>query len=113
MNLKKTFAAKAQWLSLQKRSKQLPEDYHFVYKEIQKYLIKVAPIDLIDDLDEILNIFEDAASSNKDVLNITGSDVAAFADGIITDQKTFLEDNQQSTSETVGKSINKHLKKSK
>lgn len=113
MNLKKTIAAKVQWLDLQKRSKQLPEDYHFVYKEIQKYLIKVTPVDLVNDLDEILNIFEEAVSSKKDVLNVTGKDVAAFVDGIISDQKTFLEENQQLINKSVTKSINKWAKNSK
>lgn len=69
-----------------KRVKSLPKDYQIVYKEIQKYLFKVAPYKLnegIDLLSGVVDFFEEGASLGKDVLEVTGKDVAAFCDELI------------------------------
>ncbi|WP_225047741.1 DUF1048 domain-containing protein [Lacticaseibacillus kribbianus] len=64
----------------------LPHDYEVVYKEIQKYLLKVtAPVwaDQFARLQDLLALFEAGAARGEDVLAVTGPDVAAFADGLI------------------------------
>lgn len=71
-----------------KRVKALPKDYQIVYKEIQKYLFKVGPYKLsesIDLLSGIVDFFEEGANLGKDVLEVTGKDVAAFCDELIKD----------------------------
>ena len=86
MGLKETIAAKQAWRALQSRAEQLPNDYTFVYREIQKYYLKVAPIETTSNLtvlSDLLTLFEAGAAEGKNVLAITGDDVAAFADALL------------------------------
>lgn len=51
-----------------KRANQLPNDYRIVYKEIQKYFMKVDPVNLASDfqpLVDLLDLFEDNAQQEK------------------------------------------------
>lgn len=86
MGLKETIAAKQEWRALQQRAAQLPDDYMFVYREIQKYYLKVAPMETTSNLTvltDLLALFESGAAEGKSVLAITGDDVAAFADDLL------------------------------
>lgn len=76
------------------RVKALPQDYQIVYKEIQKYLFKVGPVELEEGtglLSGIVDLFEEGASQDKSVLEVTGDDVAAFSDDLIKDSKTHAD----------------------
>ena len=49
----------------------------YVYKEIQKYLFKVGPVELTEGtglLSGIIDFFEEGAALGKGVLEVTGSD---------------------------------------
>lgn len=86
MQLKKMIEEKKAWQSHMKRVKKLPKDYQIVYKESQKYLFKVAPMAIAENhtcLIEILDLFEEGANEDKSVLEITGTDIAAFCDEFI------------------------------
>lgn len=64
----------------------LPRDYEIVYLEIQKYVFKVGPVAASGQekvLVELLQLFQDGAERQVDVLAVTGNDVAAFADGLV------------------------------
>jgi DNA-binding ferritin-like protein (Dps family) len=64
----------------------LPRDYEVVYLEIQKYVFKVGPVAASGQekvLAELLQLFQDGAERQADVLDVTGHDVAAFADELI------------------------------
>lgn len=92
------------------RVKALPQDYQIVYKEIQKYLFKVGPVELTEGtgmLSGIIDLFEEGAAQEKGVLEVTGRDVAAFCDDLIKDSKTYADLYQES----VGQEINKAMKK--
>jgi len=55
------------------RVKALPQDYQIVYKEIQKYLFKVGPVELTDGtglLSGIIDLFEEGAALGKGVLEV-------------------------------------------
>ncbi|WP_261806571.1 DUF1048 domain-containing protein [Lapidilactobacillus luobeiensis] len=98
MSLKQAWAEKKEWRDLQKRAASLPPRYLIVYQEIQKYLMKVDPVNLTNDfqpLNELLDLFEDGVSRQKDVLAVTGTDVAAFADGLILTDHPFLDEWRQ------------------
>lgn len=110
MSIQDIIDGKKEWWALQKRAKSLPEDYQIVYKEIQKYLLKVGPVDLTDTsgvLSGILDLFEGGVSSGIGVLEVTGEDVAAFTDALIEDVETFADKNQQA----IEKSMNDQMKK--
>ncbi|MCP3027755.1 DUF1048 domain-containing protein [Halobacillus sp. A5] len=106
MSIKKIIEGKKEWRAHVARVKALPQDYQIVYKEMQKYLFKVGPVELgegIGLLSEILSFLEEGAAAGKDVLEVTGTDVAAFCDALIEDSKTYLDLYQESVNQKVSK----------
>jgi DNA-binding ferritin-like protein (Dps family) len=95
---------KKQWRAHMARVKALPPDYQIVYKEIQRYLFKVGPIDLSDGpvLSGIVDFFEEGVAAGKGVLELIGSDVAAFCDGLVKDSPTYADIYQESISGKPG-----------
>jgi len=81
---------KKQWRAHMARVKALPPDYRIVYKEIQRYLFKVGPVDLPDGplLSGIVDFFEESVAAGKGVLELIGNDVAAFCDDLVKDGST-------------------------
>ncbi|EKF50618.1 DUF1048 domain-containing protein [Lactococcus garvieae] len=82
MNLQEIIDGKKDWLALQAKVKKLPKDYYIVNKEIQKYFFKIGVTDT-QVFWELLELFEDGAQRNIDVLQLTGDDVAAFSDSLL------------------------------
>ncbi|HAX73364.1 MAG TPA: hypothetical protein DCY20_07560 [Firmicutes bacterium] len=116
MKLKQFFEEKKAWRAHVARVKKLPKNYQIVYKEIQKYLYKVGPVELnegIGLLSGIVDLFEEGAAFKKDVLEVTGSDVAAFCDDLIKDSKTYADVYQDSVNKDVNKAIKKAIDKTK
>ena len=78
MNIRDLIEGKKEWRAHVARVKSLPRDYQIVYKELQKYLFKVGPVELTEGtglLSGIVDLFEEGAASGKGVLEVTGSDV--------------------------------------
>lgn len=98
MSIRDIVEGKKQWRAHMARVKALPPDYEIVYKEIQRYLFKVGPVDLADGrlLSGIAEFFEEGAADGKGVLELIGSDVAAFCDGLIKDSRTYADVYQES-----------------
>jgi DNA-binding ferritin-like protein (Dps family) len=96
---------KKQWRAHVARVKALPPDYQIVYKEMQKYLFKVGPVDLPDGglLSGIVDFFEEGVAAGKGVLELIGNDVAAFCDDLIKDSRTYADVYQASISEKPGR----------
>ncbi|UOQ84688.1 DUF1048 domain-containing protein [Gracilibacillus salinarum] len=110
MSIKKIIEGKKEWRAHVSRVKALPQDYQIVYKEMQKYLYKVGPVELhegIGPLSEILHFFEEGVADGKSVLEITGSDVAAFCDALIEDSKTYADLYQESVKHKADKAKKK------
>ena len=104
------------WRAHMARVKALPQDYQIVYKEIQKYVFKVGPVELSDGtglLSGIIDLFEEGAALGKGVLVVTGSDVAAFCDDLIKDSKTYADIYQESANQDVNKAMKKFTDKLK
>ena len=89
MGIQDIIDGKKQWRSHMARVKALPRDYQIVYKEIQRYLFKVGPIDLPDGrlLSGIVDFFEEGVADGKGVLELIGNDVAAFCDDLVKDSR--------------------------
>jgi DNA-binding ferritin-like protein (Dps family) len=107
---------KREWRAHMARVKALPQDYQIVYKELQKYLFKVGPVQLTEGTDllsGIVDLFEEGASIGKGVLDVTGRDVAAFCDDLIKDSKTYADIYQESVNEEVNKAMKKGTDKTK
>jgi DNA-binding ferritin-like protein (Dps family) len=89
---------KKQWRAHMARVKALPPDYQIVYQEIQRYLFKVGPVDLADGrlLSGIVDFFEEGVAAGKGVLELIGTDVAAFCDDLVKDSPTYADLYQES-----------------
>ncbi len=116
MRIRDMIEGKKEWRAHVARVKALPQDYQTVYKEIQKYLFKVGPVELTEGtglLSGIVDLFEEGAASGKGVLEVTGRDVAAFCDDLIKDSKTYADLYQESVNQEVSKAIKKVTDKAK
>lgn len=110
MSIRDIIEGKKEWRAHVARVKALPQDYQIVYKEIQKYLFKVGPVELTEGtslLSGIVDLFEEGAASGKSVLEVTGNDVAAFCDELIKESKTYADIYQESVSQEVHKAMKK------
>ena len=108
MRIQDIIEGKKEWRAHKARVKALPKDYQIVYKEIQKYLFKVGPVELTDGiglLSGMIDLFEDGAHMGKDVLEVTGEDVAAFCDELIKDSKTYADLYQESVNQKVNEAM--------
>ncbi|MBM7868709.1 DNA-binding ferritin-like protein (Dps family) [Clostridium pascui] len=116
MGIQDIIEGKKEWRAHVARVKSLPKDYQIVYKEIQKYIFKVGPVELTDGiglLSGIMDLFEEGAALGKGVLEVTGNDVAAFCDDLIKDSKTYADIYQESVDQEVKKAMKKVTGKTK
>ncbi|MEK3884995.1 DUF1048 domain-containing protein [Paenibacillus sp. PL2-23] len=116
MTIRDLIEGKREWRAHVARVKALPRDYQIVYKEIQKYLFKVGPVELTEGtglLSGIVDLFEQGSASGKGVLEVTGADVASFGDDIIKDSKTYADIFQEQAYQEVAKEMKKYTDKFK
>ncbi|MDI6619018.1 MAG: DUF1048 domain-containing protein [Clostridiales bacterium] len=116
MRIQDIVEGKKEWRAHMARVKALPQDYQIVYKEIQKYLFKVGPVELTEGtglLSGIVDLFEEGAALGKGVLEVTGSDVAAFCDDLIKGSKTYADIYQESVDKEVNKAMERVTDKTK
>ncbi|UQZ36656.1 hypothetical protein C2I18_25845 [Paenibacillus sp. PK3_47] len=116
MKIRDIIEGKKEWRAHVARVKALPQDYQIVYKEIQKYLFKVGPVELTEGtglLSGIIDLFEEGASRGEGVLEVTGSDVAAFCDDLIKDSKTYADIYQESVAREVHQAVKKDTDKTR
>lgn len=104
MGIQDIIEGKKQWRAHVARVKALPPDYQIVYKEMQRYLFKVGPVDLCDGglLPGIVDFFEEGVAAGKGVVELIGSDVAAFCDDLVKDSRTYADVYQESISGNPG-----------
>lgn len=110
MKIQDIIEGKKEWRAHMARVKALPQDYQIVYNEIQKYLFKVGPVELTEGtelLSGIVDLFEEGTALGKGVLEVTGSDVAAFCDELIKDSKTYADIYQESVDQKVNQAMKK------
>lgn len=116
MRIRDIIEGKKEWRAHVARVKALPQDFQIVYSEIQKYLFKVGPVELTNGtglLSGIIDLFEEGAALGKGVLEVTGSDVAAFCDDLIKDSKTYADIYQESVDLKANKAQKKVTDKKK
>lgn len=105
MGIQDIIEGKKHWRAHVARVQALPPDYRIVYKEMQKYLFKVGPVDLEDGnlLSGIVDFFEEGAAAGAGVLELIGADVAAFCDNLIKDSRTYADVYRESLGGKAGK----------
>lgn len=77
-----------------RRVEALPEDYQYVFDKIQDHMWRFAAgsgYDMLKVHYDLIELFEEGAAEGKDVLDITGDDVAAFCDELLKNSETYME----------------------
>lgn len=107
---KKMIGDKKEYKMMMARVEDLPEDYQFVFKKIQNYMWNFSSgngMDMLHMQYELIDLFEAGAAEGRQVLEITGDDVASFADELVANARTYMvkyrEDLNQSIKERLGK----------
>ena len=106
--LKKVIGDKKEYRDMMARVKRLPEDYQFVYEKMQHYMWQFAAGDGMDMLKihyEIIELFENGVMEGKQVLEVTGEDVAEFCDELLRNARTYTENWH----DKLNKEIKKHF----
>ena len=86
LNPIKIMGSKREYKEQMARVKALPEDYRYVFEKIQGYMWNHSGGDGMDMLGvqyELIRLFEENAADGKNVLDVTGEDVAAFSDDLL------------------------------
>lgn len=66
-----------------KRAEQLPAAYRIVFQEMEAYIWNFSMDGSVDLFSDLITLFEAGAAEGKDVLEITGEDVAGFCDELL------------------------------
>ena len=97
-NIKKMIAEKKEYKQMMAHVKAMPEDYKYVFINIQKYMWTYAAgtgYDIMAVQYNLVELFESGISNRKKVLEVTGGDVAAFCDELLLNCKTYTENRRE------------------
>lgn len=86
----------------EKRAKSLPKEYADAYTEIKHYLWNTGML-TIEPLVPLVDLFEEAAANGKHVTEITGPDVAAFADDLLRGESSYRDHQRKKLNEKLNK----------
>lgn len=89
------------------RAKRLPAEYAEAYKNIKYYIFSTAGIFTAEPLKVLVDMFEQAAAEGKDVIEITGADVAAFADELVRGAKSYQDQQRDKLNKNMAKKLKK------
>lgn len=83
------------------RAKALPAEYREAYKQIKKYIFTTSGILSMEPLKVLVDILEEANINGKSVIEVTGPDVAAFADELVRDAKSYQDDHRKKLNDSI------------
>lgn len=95
LNIKKMINSKKEYKETMKRVEELPEDYQYVFKKIQKHMwqfVAGAGYDMMKVQESLFELFEESVEEGRNVLEVTGEDVAGFAEELLKNTRTSTED---------------------
>lgn len=107
---KKLIGDKKEYKMMMARVEALPEDYQFVFKKIQNYMWNFSAgngMDMLHIQYELIDLFEAGAAEGRQVLDITGEDVASFADELVANAKTYVSKYREDLNESIMKKLRK------
>jgi len=108
MKIQEMIQQKKQWRAHMRRVKRLPRDYQIVYHEMQKYIFLIGTVEYegtASVLSGIVDLLEEGAASGRDVLDVTGRDVAALCDELVAGVRTYADISQEETDRAVLKAM--------
>lgn len=106
--LKKMIGDKKEYKEMMARVEKMPEDYQFVYKKIQAYMWNFAAgngYDMLQIQYELIDLFETGVADGKQVLEVTGEDVASFCDELLENAKTYTANLRKNLNESIAKEL--------
>ncbi|MFJ9391186.1 DUF1048 domain-containing protein [Nocardioides sp. NPDC101246] len=80
---------KKDWKRMEARAAELPADYRTVYGEMKNYMWRFTAgdgMDIVEALRDVLDLFETEAAAGRNVIEVTGPDLAAFCDARLPEQ---------------------------
>lgn len=86
---------KKKYRANEKRAKALPPEYAEAYKNIRNYLWNTSGILTIEPLISLVDLLEEAAANGRSVTDITGPDVAAFADDLVKGESSYKDQQRE------------------
>jgi len=86
----------------EKRAKALPTEYAEAYKNIKQYIFNTSGILTMEPLQVLVDMFEEAAAAERNVKDITGPDVAAFADELVRGTKSYQDQQRDKLNKNMG-----------
>jgi DNA-binding ferritin-like protein (Dps family) len=89
------------------RAKALSGEYAVAYKEIKNYIFCTSGIISIEPLKVLVDMLEEAAANGRHVLDITGPDVAAFADELVRGEKSYFEQQRKKLNNSMAGKLKK------
>jgi DNA-binding ferritin-like protein (Dps family) len=96
---------KREWRAMEARAKALPSDYHKAYKAMQKYLWNTGGVMDWQEtkfvFNHLIDLLEEAAADGKRVKEVTGDDVAAFCDDLVSDAKSWFDKQRQKLNDSI------------
>lgn len=87
----------------EKRAKALSGEYADAYKDIKHYLWNTSGILTIEPLVSLVDMLEEAAADGKHVVDVTGPDVAAFADELVRGEMSYKDQQSKKLNDKLNK----------
>ncbi|MCU9613073.1 DUF1048 domain-containing protein [Caldibacillus lycopersici] len=88
--IRKMLEDKKEYREMMARVEALPSDYEETYKKICNYMWSFSSgsgMDMLRIQYDLIDLFEEGAAAGKNVWEVTGEDVTAFADGLMEQAK--------------------------
>lgn len=100
---------KKEWKALETRAKALPDSYRTVYDEIKNYVWHggTGLMDPSNLFKRLVELFEQGVADGKSVEEVTGTDIAAFVDSLVSDQRTYTDGLRETLNQNVAKKLGK------
>lgn len=96
---------KKEYRQNEKRAKALPDEYAVAYKEIKHYIFNTSGILTMEPLKVLVDLLEEAAAGNRRVTDITGLDVATFADELVRGEKSYRDQQSKKLNKKLNKEV--------
>ncbi len=109
--IKKILGDKKEYKDMMARVEALPGDYPEVYQKICSYMWGFSSgsgMDMLRIQYGLIELFEDAAADGKDVLEVTGEDVTAFANELADQAKRWDDKFRHNLNKSVLKRVGKN-----
>lgn len=105
-NINKMIKRKREYKEQMQRVNALPEDYRYVFNQIQRHMWQFASgsgYDMMEVHYDLIDLFEEGVANGKNVLDITGEDVAGFVDELLKNTKTYTQDWKNELNKKINK----------